>query len=748
MSSDGNNDSLVNKLNALDLSLGNTTLEAIAKSDNIKDIDNPVQTDDYEVVDEYDLSLPCKPPPQTATENGNCDDCDEDHGSGNRSNSSSVIFVEDSTDSSVVSIIPPSDTDTSNKEDNEQENAWTTVTISETASDTNSVDCSRVSMQKVVEKSPNKRCLSNGGPTHSSLGRNKRMKRRSEKRKYEPAQPNSSLSSVTSSELFSDDDEQEFCRGLAALEMPQPSSASSSSPKVVITRSGRTIRARLNLEFDYSSEIPEEDEDEEEEAEHEADTEDDETCSEEDDDYSEDADYTDGMELPKWSNRKHRRTLSSTQTASSTSQSSESEINATPCIIYLDLSQPIARVRREPQMDTSIDQNEQLMIKLKKLLGLVAARRRLYNPSDNYSIAEDEEKVSQLESPNSTLPNTNATASITVLTVPASPPPAKTWSTQNLSNSKLISTAELQKKIIDDNVLRINGISYAESQMPIHLRQEPIDLSELPPQTQRDQLCRQHKSCFTYLEQHPLFYNFVESLSPEISLNMCHPLATSYRNKDFQQCKQQLAKILFNMFNHRIFYCGLRPQIIWKRSLTVHSSRLIVSGEQARRSAIIILSESIQQPAVLVKSVLHEMCHAAAFVFNAETGHGDNCRKWSYLAKSLMPELPFVGDCDATYKYSCYLCEATSFGRINFPDDGDDRSHEMQQHLHCSYCQFEVLVEPWQSDFPHSWSCTDPLMTPYKKFIKNNYSKVKEPVTSHNEKMRQLNLEYMQQMSN
>jgi len=40
------------------------------------------------------------------------------------------------------------------------------------------------------------------------------------------------------------------------------------------------------------------------------------------------------------------------------------------------------------------------------------------------------------------------------------------------------------------------------------------------------------------------------------------------------------------------------------------------------------ISCSASQPGMLIKPLLHEMCHAAAFVFNRETGHGDNCRRW------------------------------------------------------------------------------------------------------------------------
>lgn len=47
-----------------------------------------------------------------------------------------------------------------------------------------------------------------------------------------------------------------------------------------------------------------------------------------------------------------------------------------------------------------------------------------------------------------------------------------------------------------------------------------------------------------------------------------------------------------------------------------------------KRMSHIFLSTLIKHPSDVVKPLLHEMCHAAAFVYHGEVGHGDNCRKW------------------------------------------------------------------------------------------------------------------------
>jgi len=109
---------------------------------------------------------------------------------------------------------------------------------------------------------------------------------------------------------------------------------------------------------------------------------------------------------------------------------------------------------------------------------------------------------------------------------------------------------------------------------------------------------------------------------------MCHPLAVAYRKRDFEASKTMLAKTLFHALNHTIFHCGLRSSIAWKNVMNTPSSICHGFDSSGQRVSRIILWQHIKQPGVLVKALLHEMCHAAAFVYHGETGHGDHCRKW------------------------------------------------------------------------------------------------------------------------
>jgi len=67
-----------------------------------------------------------------------------------------------------------------------------------------------------------------------------------------------------------------------------------------------------------------------------------------------------------------------------------------------------------------------------------------------------------------------------------------------------------------------------------------------------------------------------------------------------------------------------------------------------------------------------------------------------------------------------------------------------EQQLRCHYCQFEVNVETYDVEDAHNLSLIDQLDTPYKKFVRANYTKSEE--SSHSSKMRALNVQYKEQL--
>ncbi|XP_017054963.1 uncharacterized protein LOC108097276 [Drosophila ficusphila] len=484
----------------------------------------------------------------------------------------------------------------------------------------------------------------------------------------------------------------------------------------VVTRSGRAVKVRMDKEFDYSSSQSKGDGEE---------------------DSDDDDDYQQALELKRLGRK--RVSLEHSSSSACSTDTSFSSPEGAPTI-YLQLGSQVALVKRDPLADLSLDDDEDLKTKVHKFLGLMAARRRLYNPADDSDpVPEEDEKVVSPQHVQCRLITPTPTKKDT-----ASPKPIVSRSSMDISVWWRLAIAhrdpptleERQAKAVDDFVLQANANS-AEEQTPDHLK-TPIDLSELPSSNHVAVICRRHKESLICLKRHPLFYGFVESLNPKTPISMCHPMAVTYRESSFDRCKDALAKQLFNILNHAVFHCGLQAPINWKRGMAIPSLSELSVGDSGQRTARILLSERISQPAMLVKPLLHEMCHAAAFVFNRETGHGDNCRRWAYQAKHALPELPAIDDCEVTFKYTCSMCARCSYGRIQF----------RTEQLRCHYCQFEVGVKPFHQDDVYQGTRPDTTMTPFKSFVREHYLKLGERGGgTHSSKMIQLSGEYAEMNS-
>ncbi|XP_017028991.1 germ cell nuclear acidic protein isoform X2 [Drosophila kikkawai] len=498
--------------------------------------------------------------------------------------------------------------------------------------------------------------------------------------------------------------------------------AFSSSPKIV-TRSGRAVRMCLDKKFDYSSSQPEDDE-----------TEDslDSSATDSDDEFQ----LNGSHEELNWSSRKRRRS-SHGSNRTSTSSSSSSQLEAT--LIYLDLEPPVATIMDEPFADLVLEDDADLKTKMHKFLGLIPRRRKLYNPEDQLYLEPDEPPHKETAPSRSFLFITSPVQpqsqppSPHVLHVPPSPKKLPIRSPMILNTSQLqsLTLEERKTKMLDDTMLLVNAATL-ETETPDYIK-APIDLRELPSEKWRANNCRRHKACIACLEQHPLLYSFVDSLNPATSIKLCHPQALAYRGSDFESSKQALAKLLFNVFNHAVFHCALQPNIVWKRSLGKPCRCEMIIDSSGQRTTRLLLWNNINSPGRLIKPLIHEMCHAAAYVFNRETGHGEACRQWAYQANQQLFELTQIDACDAAYKYVCSMCGRGSYGLMDFAGSKDM--------LRCHYCQFEVVVEPWSVDDKYDGIRPDTTLTEFKTFIFEKYQQLAEQ--EHSSKMRCLNQQYL-----
>ncbi|KAH8314312.1 hypothetical protein KR059_000905, partial [Drosophila kikkawai] len=350
-------------------------------------------------------------------------------------------------------------------------------------------------------------------------------------------------------------------------------------------------------------------------------------------------------------------------------------------LIYLDMEPPVATIMQEPFAELDLDDDTDLKTRIHKFLGLIPPRRKLYNLEDQDYLEPDERKA----------------------------------------------------KTQDDTMTLVNAFTM-ETDTPDYIK-APIDLTHLPSEKWRANNCRRHKGCISCLEEYPLSYSFVDSLNPATSIKLCHPQALEYRKSDFKSCKRELAKLLFNVFNHAVFHCALQPDIVWKRSLKKPCCCEMSIDSTGQRSARLLLWENIKHPGNLIKPLLHEMCHAAAFVFNRETGHGKACRQWAYQANQQLMELPLIEVCSTRFKYLCSMCGRRSYGLMDFAG-----AKEM---LRCYYCQFEVVVEPWSV---HDGIHKVTTLMEFKTFVLGKYQQLEkqEGSSSHSSKMLCLNQQYLE----
>lgn len=297
------------------------------------------------------------------------------------------------------------------------------------------------------------------------------------------------------------------------------------SPLVAVTRSGRSVRARFDHKFDYSSEeyssILDEshdpnigdsskiDSDSPWDVANESAEDDIDYKDEEDDDEDED----DDDEATRRIARRH------------SSIHLKIESNA---IIYLDLRQHVAIVSNEPTSDAALVENDgDLKTQLQKFLGLVPARRRLYNPMDNFELEDNCMNDDENEQPiqrSRLFAGTTDNALSKAKLQPALQRESVEQPSQQNSRLKTLPaemTSDMQMLLINEKVQRINAMCY-ESQTPQHIK-EPIDLDCLPSEEERVRICKQHKEIIKMLEPNEEVYSFVNSLSCEYGIPSLRP---------------------------------------------------------------------------------------------------------------------------------------------------------------------------------------------------------------------------------
>ncbi|XP_012270542.1 dentin sialophosphoprotein isoform X2 [Orussus abietinus] len=226
---------------------------------------------------------------------------------------------------------------------------------------------------------------------------------------------------------------------------------------------------------------------------------------------------------------------------------------------------------------------------------------------------------------------------------------------------------------------------------------------------------------------------FLESLSASVPLENAHSDAKPYR-LNFKNNKEELCKHLFKLYNEKIFDNKLPKDMVIEWNVRMRGTAgfcynkksIKTLGNVTRSSRIVLATKILDSPDRLRDTLVHEMCHAAAWLINAVSdGHGPFWRGWANKAMKMFPELPTIKRCHdykikTKYTYRCTKC-GYSVGRHSKSLD-----IERKRCGHC-YGKFELLINRTTK------SGTVQMQTPTSKgpsgfalYVKENYHSVKK----------------------
>ncbi|XP_078048529.1 uncharacterized protein LOC144475945 [Augochlora pura] len=227
-------------------------------------------------------------------------------------------------------------------------------------------------------------------------------------------------------------------------------------------------------------------------------------------------------------------------------------------------------------------------------------------------------------------------------------------------------------------------------------------------------------------------HSFLASLSENVLLANAHPDARKYR-KDFKTNKESLCNYLYKLYNEKVFDDQLPKDmsIEWNvrmrgtAGFCYNKKSIKTLGNVVRSSRIVLSTKVIDTPDRLRDTLIHEMCHAAAWLINnVSDGHGPFWTGWAKKAMKTFPDLPPIRRCHdykiaTKFTYKCVGC-GYSIGRHSKSLDV-----EKKRCGHC-YGKFELLINKTTK------SGTVQVQTPKRElngfalFVKQNYSSVKK----------------------
>ncbi|XP_069687213.1 germ cell nuclear acidic protein-like isoform X6 [Periplaneta americana] len=227
--------------------------------------------------------------------------------------------------------------------------------------------------------------------------------------------------------------------------------------------------------------------------------------------------------------------------------------------------------------------------------------------------------------------------------------------------------------------------------------------------------------------------SFLASLSGEKLNGQCHPEALYYKN-NFKKKKEELCSTLFKLYNNEVFHnklphdMSLTWNVRMNRTAGFCYNRWTITspGTKIRSSRIVLSAKVCDTSDRLRDTLIHEMCHAAAWIMDGmKDGHGPCWKAWARRATLIFPELPPIKRCheyniQTKFTYRCTSC-GYSIGRHSKSLDVAVKR--------CGHCfgVFELLVNTRRKSgtilqtLPKKRSPVG-----FARFVKENYSSVKQ----------------------
>ncbi|XP_034490288.1 acidic repeat-containing protein [Drosophila innubila] len=233
--------------------------------------------------------------------------------------------------------------------------------------------------------------------------------------------------------------------------------------------------------------------------------------------------------------------------------------------------------------------------------------------------------------------------------------------------------------------------------------------------------------------------SFIKSLDSNIGREYCDNEAYFFR-ENFNRNKEDLAKRLYSIYNAEVFDNKLDVPITWSKLLRNTAGRCKNKRRLNVRNSVVELSVKVLTSADRLRcTLIHELCHAAAWIFNGEGGHGRTWKMWAQRAMNALPDLPPIERChnyaiEFKYTYRCNTCNVESHSHT--------RSRKVED-LRCRRCSGPITLQLNKKDKQGNVVAT-PVReaTGFAKYVKDNFKKHKRDNLTAAQVMRILSVEY------